>query len=327
MIPPKEELQKYIDNRIPQWKIKDFYGVSQGTISHWFKKYNLKSKIESGGTKNVKDLTNKRFGNLTVLKHSFTDKQGKNYLCKCDCGNEKIFRGSTLTSGKITGCGCNVGKGNIGKIHNKYAISHIGEKYNRLEIIDIEKNTQLNQNDYVMVCKCDCGNITNQRYADLLNGKVKSCGCYNKEISSVNGSTIGLNNFKNNYRWYFVKNGKKVFCRSGYEVIYANYLIKNNINFEYEPKCFKLDNGKRYTPDFHIIDNDKWIEIKGSFKMNNSHQKENANIFSKSHNLTILHWKDIVSECSLPYKTYNTFLNHADKENIQRENYLAQNLY
>ena len=49
-----------------------------------------------------------------------------------------------------------------------------------------------------MVCECDCGNITKQRYADLKNGKVKSCGCYNIEVASINGSTIGLNNYKNN---------------------------------------------------------------------------------------------------------------------------------
>ena len=90
---------------------------------------------------------------------------------------------------------------------------------------------------------------------------------------------------------------------------------------------FKLDNGKRYTPDFYIINSDEWIEIKGSFKMNNSHQKENAKLFSKTHKLTIMYWKDIVSECLLPYKTYNTFLNHADKKGIAREDYLASNLY
>jgi len=50
--------------------------------------------------------------------------------------------------------------------------------------------------------------------------------------------------------WYFIKHSKKVHCRSGYEVIYANCLILKNIEFEYEPECFKLEDGKRYTPEF-----------------------------------------------------------------------------
>ena len=79
------------------------------------------------------------------------------------------------------------------------------------------------------------------KYYDIKSGKVVSCGCYQKEQASKTGSTTGLNNYKNNYCWYFIKNGEKIMCRSGYEVIYANYLIQNNINFQYEPKCFKLD--------------------------------------------------------------------------------------
>ena len=31
-MPTKEELQKCIDNEIPQSKIKNMYGVSQGTV-------------------------------------------------------------------------------------------------------------------------------------------------------------------------------------------------------------------------------------------------------------------------------------------------------
>lgn len=326
-MPTKEELQKCIDNEIPQSKIKNMYGVSQGTVSSWFKKYNLKSKIKCGGAFNVKDLTGKTFGKLKVLKYEYTDDYGKNYLCECECGNKKIYRGSTLTSGAIIGCGCSVGKSNIGKKHDKYSLSHIGEIYNKLKIIDIEMNYQKNQQDYLMVCECDCGNITKQRYADLKNGKVKSCGCYNIEVASINGSTIGLNNYKNSYNWYFIKNGIKIFCRSGYEVIYANYLIQNDIAFEYEPKCFKLDNGKRYTPDFYLKNDDLYVEIKGSFKMNNSNQKTNIDIFKKTHKHKLMFWKDIVNECKLPYKAYSTIMNHADKNNIKREDFLAKGNY
>lgn len=224
-------------------------------------------------------------------------------------------------------CGCQIGKWNIGKTKTDNAKSHIGEKYNSLEIIDFEKNNRKNQRGYIMICKCDCGNITRQIYSDLISGKVISCGCLQKEKASITGSKVGLNNCRNNYDWYFIKNGNKTKCRSGYEVIYANWLMQNSINFEYEDKCFYLGKGKRYTPDFHLLDTDEYVEIKGSYKVNNSHQKENAKIFKEKHLLYILYWDDIVKQCKLPYKAYHTFLRHADKQNIKKEEYLSKMLY
>lgn len=323
-MPSKEELLKLITKQISQQEIAKLYSVSQPTVSLWFKKYGLKSIIKTGGAMNIKDLVGKKFGKLTVLKLNSIDSHGKEYLCQCDCGNKKIIRGSSLTCGMSKSCGCQIGKGNIGKKHNKVAKSRIGKRFNRLLIIDVDSS---NDNVNLMICKCDCGNTTKQIYADLVNGKVKSCGCYQKEEASKTGSKVGLNNYKNNYKWYFIKEGKKIKCRSGYEVIYANYLIKNNINFDYEPKCFKLGEGKRYTPDFYLIDKNIYIEIKGNFKNGeNSHQKDNINIFKNEHKHKVLFWKDIVEECKLPYKAYHTYLRQSRKLKIKEEDYLA-NLY
>lgn len=53
------------------------------------------------------DLTGKRFGRLTVIKQMPNNANGKvMWLCKCDCGNEKIIIGSLLHTGKTKSCGC-----------------------------------------------------------------------------------------------------------------------------------------------------------------------------------------------------------------------------
>lgn len=327
MKPTKDILQQYIDNHISQSEIAKIYNVRQPSVSLWFKSYGLISKIKTGGAYNVKDLTGQIFGKLKVVKLDNIGEYGKEYLCECECGNKIVYRGSTLTSGKIKGCGCERGKQNIGNTHNELAESRIGERFAKLKIIGYIKSDKTR--DYLMVCECDCGNITKQIYADLVSNKVVSCGCYQKEQVSKTGSSIGLNNYKNNYSWYFIKNGENIKCRSGFEVIYANHLISNNVNFEYESKCFKLGDGKRYTPDFYLIDNNKYIEIKGSFKINEqySHQKENIEIFNNNNNLSILYWNDIVKECKLPYKAYSTYLRQARKLNLKEEYYLAEKLY
>lgn len=57
-------------------------------------------------TKKIQDLTGKKFNRLTVLKFSHTKGYVKYWLCRCDCGNEKVISGTHLKSGKIKSCGC-----------------------------------------------------------------------------------------------------------------------------------------------------------------------------------------------------------------------------
>ena len=53
------------------------------------------------------DLTGKKFGRLTVIKRVENDKSGfSQWLCKCDCGNEKIVRATSLLKGEIVSCRC-----------------------------------------------------------------------------------------------------------------------------------------------------------------------------------------------------------------------------
>ena len=57
------------------------------------------------------DLTGMRFGRYTVLEfdHYYESKNsGKRpmWKCKCDCGNIRIVRGSTLLNGQAKSCGC-----------------------------------------------------------------------------------------------------------------------------------------------------------------------------------------------------------------------------
>lgn len=53
------------------------------------------------------DLTEHRFGMLTVLKlHSYAKKSNCKWECVCDCGSIKIIDRGNLTSGRQVSCGC-----------------------------------------------------------------------------------------------------------------------------------------------------------------------------------------------------------------------------
>lgn len=55
-------------------------------------------------------LTNKRFGSLLVVWRVASKRVGVSshswWACKCDCGTVVEVRGSSLTNGRMTHCGC-----------------------------------------------------------------------------------------------------------------------------------------------------------------------------------------------------------------------------
>jgi hypothetical protein len=54
---------------------------------------------------NTLQLVGKQFGKLKVIE--LDHKKRRSYwLCKCDCGNVKTIRGTSLTSGATKSCGC-----------------------------------------------------------------------------------------------------------------------------------------------------------------------------------------------------------------------------
>ena len=61
------------------------------------------------------------------------------------------------------------------------------------------------------------------------------------------------------------KDGRYIWLRSSWEYIYAKWLDKQGMEWEYEPKTYKLSNGETYRPDFLIIEKENYlVEIKGS---------------------------------------------------------------
>lgn len=55
----------------------------------------------------IRNLVNKKFGRLTVIKFSHKDKHHKaHWYCECECGNTKAISRSSLTKGSTKSCGC-----------------------------------------------------------------------------------------------------------------------------------------------------------------------------------------------------------------------------
>jgi len=144
------------------------------------------------------DLTGKKFNKLTPINCVGKDKHG-NYLwlCKCDCGNEKIIPGNKIRNGNNKACGCLSKEGlKLGSLAN---ITH-GQTH--APIYNIWNG--MNQR---------CGNPNNTSYKNYGGRGIKVCkrwlkfeNFYKDVGDPPKGKSLDrINNnegyFPNNWRW------------------------------------------------------------------------------------------------------------------------------
>ncbi len=119
------------------------------------------------------DLIGKRYGKLVVIEQAFGHcKKGIYWVCKCDCGNEKIIYGASLRRELTSSCGCafsNRGNNLTGKICD------------RLTVIKLDDTVK---SGIYWICKCKCGNEVSVLVTSLLSESTRSCGCLQKEIAA-----------------------------------------------------------------------------------------------------------------------------------------------
>ena len=117
------------------------------------------------------DLTGRRFGSLTVMSRAERPEglisSGTYWLCRCDCGNEKIIMGKSLQQGKTKSCGC----------HFQEINDITGQRFGKLTVIAQDKTCAKKGDGTYWICSCDCGQIKSVRKGNLVSGNVKSCGC------------------------------------------------------------------------------------------------------------------------------------------------------
>lgn len=89
-----------------------------------------------------------------------------------------------------------------------------GKKFNKLTVIGFYEKSK---NGARWLCKCDCGNQTIVRGANLKNGSVKSCGCLVHENKS------SIKHGLSNTRIYSIYCGIKSRCNNENSPAYKNY--------------------------------------------------------------------------------------------------------
>ncbi|MCD8365765.1 MAG: transcriptional regulator [Clostridiales bacterium] len=120
------------------------------------------------------DLTGRRFGQLTVIQRAANIEGRVAWLCRYDCGKEKIISTHALKTERTRSCGClkhNAGRG-IADLS--------GQRFGRLTVLHPTNQRDL-KGSVFWKCRCDCGNTVKVTQSNLVYGTYRSCGCLRRE--------------------------------------------------------------------------------------------------------------------------------------------------
>lgn len=132
-------------------------------------------------TKNMDNISNQKFGKLTVLFPVYTKTKTRKvyWMCLCDCGQQVVCRSDGLKNGHVKSCGCKVVE--VLEIRNRnIQNAMIGKVYGRLTIVafdSLRKKSDGKMEAYYW-CQCTCGSpLISIRGSSLKDGNTRSCGC------------------------------------------------------------------------------------------------------------------------------------------------------
>lgn len=128
---------------------------------------------------------------IVVAKDHIDEKRHVFWLCKCDCGNEKIVREDYLKANSTKSCGCLRFKNLSGNV------------FGRLKVTSEYKKEKRNKYSITKwLCKCSCGKEKWINSQDLISKHTQSCGCLQMET---------------------IRNRKLDYSRASQNKCYANY--------------------------------------------------------------------------------------------------------
>jgi hypothetical protein len=245
-------------------------------------------------------------------------------VCVCDCGKSepKKVQVQALLNAYSVSCGCH-------NIQTRQARLEAGHRHGKLVVVSWQRQSiraNGRPGDSIYLCRCDCGEEVEVMSRHLNPGPTSkqkgtvSCKCTRREANSISGMKAVSGGRIANARWLY--DGVRGVClmRSSWELAFAHKLDELGLDWEYEPKTFKLANGLRYTPDFYVSQKKTWYEIKAFSR--DPHFLVKADLFRQTEERLLIMWQDgierlIKLSAHLIFKKYERF-NIIDKEERRR---------
>jgi hypothetical protein len=111
------------------------------------------------------DITGKKYGRLLVIKPIKSDFYSKQWVCQCDCGNEKIASYHNLNNGHTKSCGC---------LQQESRLKGSDEPGFNFTINAYQRNAKARGYEF---------NLSREQFKDITNKNCFYCGCPPSNLS------------------------------------------------------------------------------------------------------------------------------------------------
>jgi len=144
-------------------------------------------------------MTGQRIGNLTVESRYDISGGNARWLCRCDCGGTSIVQGGHLRNRRTQSCGCRKGRrpNAVRKTERAargprghFAEDITGHRFGRYVVLS---KAETRARKAYWSCRCDCGIEKEVCGSHLRRGRVLSCGCLNRELTT---DTLVAHNYR-----------------------------------------------------------------------------------------------------------------------------------
>ena len=128
---------------------------------------------ETSMSSRMKDASGQRFDRLVAM-FPVVCKEKKQWLCKCDCGNELVVTYTSLKSGNTRSCGC-LNKDALKDMWNEYRENNdpTGQTFGELTAV---KFVRSDRGQSIYLFKCSCGKYVELPIKRVRYGNTSSCG-------------------------------------------------------------------------------------------------------------------------------------------------------
>lgn len=240
----------------------------------------------------AEDLTGQIFGLWTVLerrpKPDTTKNNGTYWLCKCQCGKEKVVWGKSLKDGTSQSCGC--------RLNSKPKLNLIGQRFGKLIVLEYIKQPH---EAPIWKCQCDCGNITYSSTFSLRSGHKMSCGCLISKGEYKIENILQEHNIKYKKQYIF----DDLYSLNGGKLRFDFAILNNDDSI----KCLIEYQGSQH---FYSDENQKWAgwnteehlqKTQENDKLKEDYcQKNNLNLIKISYiNFNNINWSFLKGKCNL----------------------------
>lgn len=128
-------------------------------------------------TEQLAAMIGRRFHRFVVMAFHDSGPRELRYLCRCDCGAERVVGRQALVEGRRKSCGCLRRERFLREFAGKpkrRTSKYTGHRFGYLTVV----RTTRDRNGYsALECRCVCGRTILATSHSLVSGKRHSCGC------------------------------------------------------------------------------------------------------------------------------------------------------